>query len=348
MNFFGTMVMTEAHSEQELGNKIADLEMANSMLTDFAAVVCHDIRGTLRHVIRYAELLNVVPALNANLQVADCLRKITASIRKIRALADGALASPPQLAASTTPVQKTENIIGSVQQQSRELQRMNCELLDFADSVARCLRTPLDEIQAGAGFLSTLSPVATNPVFLDLTQKILAGTREMQRLVEDYFSFANAERQNVRRKRISLESLAQLVRHELEPMAEGRKVDWQVGPLPEVEANASMLRQVLVNLLSNSLKYTCKRDEAVIQIGERPDGYEHVIFIRDNGVGFDMESAQKLFRKFGRLHNNGFFPGVGIGLVIVKYIIERHGGRVWAEALPQGGATFYFTLPVTR
>jgi len=122
---------------------------------------------------------------------------------------------------------------------------------------------------------------------------------------------------------------------------------WRIAPLPEVEADVSMLRQVLVNLLSNSLKYTSKSPEAVIEIGVQPDPNEHIVFIRDNGIGFDLDSATNLFQKFVRLQENGTVPGVGVGLVVVKHIIRRHRGRVWAEGTPDGGATFYFTLPVS-
>jgi len=168
----------------------------------------------------------------------------------------------------------------------------------------------------------------------------------MQRLVDDYLSFANAERHTIYRCRISLESLVQLVRHELEPFAADRNVMWRIGRLPEVEADVSMLRQVLVNLLSNSLKFSHKCTAPVIEIGAQPAPNEHIIYVRDNGIGFDLESRRNLFQKFGRLHTDGIVPGLGIGLVIVKHIIQRHNGRVWAESVPGGGATFYFTLPV--
>ena len=131
-------------------------------------------------------------------------------------------------------------------------------------------------------------------------------------------------------------------------MSAGRKVAWQIAPLPEVEGDPSMLRQVILNLLSNSLKYTRKCPEACIEIGVRSDDGQPVVFIRDNGIGFDLESARNLFQKFGRLHSDNAFEGTGIGLVIVKYIIQRHHGRVWAEAIPSGGATFCFTLPAAN
>jgi light-regulated signal transduction histidine kinase (bacteriophytochrome) len=340
--------MTEILSEQSLRDKIAELEMANCMLNDFAALVAHDIRGGLRRVISYTELLAVMPGLNGNLDALDSVHIIMAATRRIRFLADGALASAPQTAVAVgLPLSsdEPENNGGTMQARLAELKSANRELTDFADSVARSLRTPLDQILKSAGHLRTLAAITTNPVSLDITEKVLTGAKQMQRLIDDYLSFANTERDVIYRCRISLESLVHLVRHELESMSAGRKVTWQIGPLPEVEAEVSMLRQVLVNLLSNSLKFTSKCPEAVIEIGVRPDPDEHVIFIRDNGIGFDLESARNLFQKFVRLQDETTLPGIGVGLVVVKHIIQWHHGRVWAEGTPYGGATFYFTLP---
>jgi len=342
-------VMTEIHPEHTLGDKIAELEIANGMLADFAALVSHDTRSALRRVISYAELLRVMPALNAEPDATGNVHTIIASTRRIRVLADGALASPPQPPLiQQGPSQgsfSSSDSAGTSEGRLNELRRSNRDLTDFADSVARGLRTPLEQILDAARQLSTLPVVATNPVSLDMVTQILSGAKQMQRLVDDYLTFANAERHAIYRCRISLESLIQLVRHELEPMAAGRKVMWQIGQLPEVDADVSMLRQVLVNLLSNSLKFTYQCPEAIIEVGTRPNPREHVIYIRDNGIGLDLESARNLFQKFVRLQDNGMVPGVGIGLVIVKHIIQRHRGRVWAEAVPGGGAKFFFTLP---
>jgi signal transduction histidine kinase len=342
-------VMTEIISERSLGEKIAELEMANCMLNDFAALVAHDIRSGLRRMISYAELLALAPALNGDLAALDCVHIIMASTRRIRLLADGALASPPNAAnlGQTRSSDASGNGADPSEERLSELKSANRELTDFADSVARGLRTPLGQILKNAGHLITLPAVTMNPISLDLTENVLIGAKQMQRLIDDYLSFANAERDAIYRCRASLESLVQLVRHELEPISAGRKVTWRIAQLPEVDADVSMLRQVLVNLLSNSLKFTNKCSQAVIEIGVQPDPNEHIVFIRDNGIGFDLESARNLFRKFVRLQDDGTIPGVGVGLVVVKHIIQRHQGRVWAEGTPGGGATFYFTLPVT-
>lgn len=340
--------MNEVSVEMKSGDKIAELEMANCMLADFAALVSHDIRTALRHVMSYAELLAVAPTVNAHPGILDRVRSIIFAARRIQFLADGALASPP-FSSSTVlenpPKEKFGGANAPLESRIEELQNSHRNLTNFADSVVRGLRTPLGQIATTVTHLTTLQPITANPISLDLAGKILAGAHRMQTLIENYFSFANTERNAICRCRASLESLVQLVRHELEPMSVGRKVSWRVGALPEVEADISMLRQVFVNLLSNSLKYTYKCPEAIIEIGARPASGEHIIFVRDNGLGFDLESADALFRKFVRLQDNGIVPGVGIGLVIVKHIIQRHDGRVWAEGLPGGGAAFFFTLP---
>ena len=131
--------------------------------------------------------------------------------------------------------------------------------------------------------------------------------------------------------------------------AQGRNIDWKVTTLPEVEADGDMLRQVFTNLLSNAIKFTRERERAEIEIGcEQGEKGEAVIFVHDNGTGFDMRHANKLFGLFQRLHGEEQFEGTGVGLASVRRIITRHGGRIWAEGEPNQGATFYFSLPKAR
>jgi light-regulated signal transduction histidine kinase (bacteriophytochrome) len=147
---------------------------------------------------------------------------------------------------------------------------------------------------------------------------------------------------------VDLGALVCEVMQELAPDAAGRLIVWRVGDLPVVSGDAAMLRIVLANLIANAIKFTRPRQQAQIEIGSMPaQALEAIIFVRDNGVGFDMAYVDKLFGVFQRLHRTDEFQGTGIGLASVCRIIARHGGRTWAEAEPDRGATFYFTLPRT-
>src|SRR5262249_36544140 len=152
-------------------------------------------------------------------------------------------------------------------------------------------------------------------------------------------------RAEMRRIHVDLGALVERVRHDLEPEAAGRDVVWDVGPLPEVQADPAMLCLVLHNLLSNALKFSRSRDVARITVDGAEEGDEVVVRIADNGVGFDMLYVDKLFNVFQRLHTAEQAEGTGIGLANVRRIIQRHGGRTWAEGHPGRGATFFFSLP---
>ena len=140
-------------------------------------------------------------------------------------------------------------------------------------------------------------------------------------------------------------ALVSEVRRAMEPDLAGRRVEWRVTPMPPVRGDPTMLRQVFQNLLSNAVKYTRGREGAAVEVGCEPAGDEFVFCVRDNGAGFDMAYAHKLFGVFQRLHRAEEFEGVGIGLANVRRIVERHGGRAWAEGEPGRGAAFFFTLP---
>jgi light-regulated signal transduction histidine kinase (bacteriophytochrome) len=168
----------------------------------------------------------------------------------------------------------------------------------------------------------------------------------MATLIDDLLSFSRSGRFEMSKAPVDLGALVQEVVRELEPPKEDRVVDWRIGELPLVIGDSAMLRVVLGHLISNALKFTQPRERAEIEIGSQPgrEG-EAVVFVRDNGVGFDMKYAGKLFGVFERLHGVDEFKGTGIGLANVRRVIGRHGGRTWAEGKVDGGATFYFSLP---
>ncbi|MEJ2157165.1 MAG: ATP-binding protein [Desulfobacteraceae bacterium] len=165
-------------------------------------------------------------------------------------------------------------------------------------------------------------------------------------LIDDLLYFSRMSRHPVKAPQLDLGRLVRDILLEFDPDTAGRKIDWRISVLPAVKGDKAMLRVVLVNLISNALKFTRSREKAVIENGSLPDQTsETVVFVRDNGVGFDMAYADKLFGAFQRLHRAQEFEGTGIGLANVRRIIARHSGRTWAEAKLDQGAAFYFALP---
>lgn len=233
----------------------------------------------------------------------------------------------------------------ALRHRATELEAANKELEAFSYSVSHDLRAPLRHL---GGFVDLLQRRAMNT--LDERSRrhlecIAGSAQQMGRLVDDLLSFSRMARSEMRQNRVNLEELVMEVRFELRRDLKERVVEWKVAPLPEVYGDPPMLRMALMNLMSNAVKYTRPRKSAVIEIGSEANESEHTIFVRDNGVGFDMKYAGKLFGVFQRLHYEDEFEGAGIGLASVQRIIGRHGGRTWAEGKEGEGATFYFTLP---
>jgi two-component system sensor histidine kinase/response regulator len=228
-----------------------------------------------------------------------------------------------------------------------ELAAANRELEAFSYSVSHDLRAPLRSIE---GFLQLFRKEYAGQL-PELAVGMLERTHEnavlMGRLIEGLLAFSRFSRAPLKKEKVSLQAIVKQVIDQLEPDRQGRDVQITVGDLPECDADPTLLRQVLANLLSNAIKYSRRRDPAIIEIGWRDEQVGRVYFVRDNGVGFAMDEAERLFGAFERLHDNTEYDGIGIGLSIVKRIVERHGGRIWAESKLQQGATFYFTLGVS-
>ncbi|MGA2658614.1 MAG: ATP-binding protein [Verrucomicrobiota bacterium] len=230
-----------------------------------------------------------------------------------------------------------------VRERTVELSAANRELQAFTYSVAHDLRGPLRGIRAYLCIVQEMRArlPAEAAEFLDRSGQC---AEQMSRLIDDLLKLGQVGQRALQRQPTSLDQLVAEVVGELEPESRNRQVQWRIEPLPTVPADPGLLRQVLVNLLDNALKYTRRQSRAVIQVGQAQIEGELAVFIRDNGVGFDMKRANKLFQPFSRLHQRQEFEGSGVGLAIVERIIGKHGGRVWAEAQEGHGATFYFTL----
>jgi light-regulated signal transduction histidine kinase (bacteriophytochrome) len=224
------------------------------------------------------------------------------------------------------------------------LESANAELEAFSYSVSHDLRAPLRHIDGFSRILSEDYSAQLPQEGQRILERIRAGTAQMGNLIDELLQLGRLGRTELNLQVTGLEALALEARAALEPEAAGREIEWRIAKLPFAACDAGLMRQVFTNLFSNAVKYTRPRPKAVIEVGETrmPEGT--AIFVRDNGVGFSMKYADKLFGVFQRLHRSQDFEGTGVGLAAVARIIRRHGGRIWAEAELDRGATFYFTL----
>lgn len=232
-----------------------------------------------------------------------------------------------------------------VEQRTAELAAANKDLEAFGYTVSHDLRAPLRHI---TGFIQLLCADAGERLDAQCHEhvKIITDSAQrMGRLIDDLLALSRLGRAAMAERPVQLERLVEEARRELAPETCDRAIEWRIGPLPEVRGDPTLLRNALTNLLANAIKYSRQRELAVIEVGAETRGGEAVCFVRDNGAGFDMRFAGKLFGVFQRLHPAEQFEGTGIGLASVRRIIERHGGRVWAEGAVDRGATFYFALP---
>jgi light-regulated signal transduction histidine kinase (bacteriophytochrome) len=235
-----------------------------------------------------------------------------------------------------------------VADRTAQLEAANRELEAFAYSVSHDLRAPLRHIDGFLVLLQQRTAATLDAQSQHYMQTIASAAQRMGVLIDDLLSFSRMGRHDLARQPVDLNSLVHEVIAELAPEAAARPLQWHIADLPVVTGDRAMLRVVLVNLLSNALKFTRSRSPADIDIGyEAGSETELIFFIRDNGVGFDMAYADKLYGVFQRLHRTEEFEGTGIGLANVRRIIHRHGGRTWAEGEVDRGATFYFSLPQT-
>jgi PAS domain S-box-containing protein len=229
-------------------------------------------------------------------------------------------------------------------ERTAQFEMANKELEAFSYSVSHDLRAPLRAVDGfSQAVVDDYSDVVPDECRRYL-QVIRDSAQKMGMLIDDLLTFSRLSRLPLGKQRVNVADLVRSVVAELEPQQSGRRIEVEIGPLPDCEGDASLLRQVWINLLSNAMKYTRNREVARVEIGFEPTAEGNAYFVRDNGTGFDMRYAEKLFGVFQRLHRAEDYEGTGVGLAIVQRVIHRHGGHVWADAAVDRGATFHFTL----
>jgi light-regulated signal transduction histidine kinase (bacteriophytochrome) len=238
----------------------------------------------------------------------------------------------------------TRQLNVDLERRGAELEATNKELEAFTYSVSHDLRAPLRHIDGFSKMLMEAHSAGLTDEGREFLTLIRDSTREMGQLVDDLLNLARVGRTELTLQVTGLSSVVDEVVTDLKKANPARAIDWKVEQLPYVECDPGLMRQTFVNLLSNAVKFTRPRERAVIEVGSTKQDGEQVIFVRDNGVGFNMKNSTKLFGVFQRLHRQEDFEGTGVGLATVQRIIEKHHGHVWAEAKLDQGAVFYFTL----
>jgi len=262
------------------------------------------------------------------------------------------LASREQLRAEVVERKAREDQVRKLNEQlerrSAELAASNGELEAFAYSISHDLRAPLRHMVGFAELLQQHGASALDDRSRRYVTTILGAAKRMGQLIDDLLAFSRIGRAETRATTVRLDQLVKEVVEELRPEVGSRNVAWTIGGLPVLHADRSMLRVVFANLVANALKFSRTRERADIEIGSFEDPQRGlVVFVKDNGVGFDMKYYNKLFGVFQRLHRSEEFEGTGIGLATVQRVIHRHGGKVWAEGAVNGGSTFFFSVPLS-
>jgi light-regulated signal transduction histidine kinase (bacteriophytochrome) len=273
---------------------------------------------------------------------ADNKTSIYAQIRGI------ALQGSDQIQIALMDVTERKQAEERLKEASEHLEAANEELEAFSYSVSHDLRAPLRHMSGFVELLEKKLGDQLDEKTHKYTIAIAKSSKKMGMLIDDLLAFSKIGRTEMQKRIVSLNALLRGVVREISAEAKGRDIVWEIGELPDVYGDQSLLRLALVNLISNAVKYSSTRPRAEIKIECKDEGSEIICSVKDNGVGFDMKYADKLFGVFQRLHTEDEFEGTGIGLANVKRIISRQGGRVWADGSVGQGATFYFTLPKAK
>ena len=303
--------------------------------------------GLARAVNGEASVGEVIDLVSADMNRRTLLRSAV-PMRNAQSEVVGAILVGQDITEIRRAGETIKDLNRALEQHAEQLTLANQELEAFSYSVSHDLRAPLRHINGFADLLVKHAGTMLDEKSLRYVKVISDSAATLGELIDDLLTFSRMGRAELQNTIVDLERLATDVMGELRAGISGRSIVFQNGNLPKVRGDRAMLRLVLVNLLSNALKYSHTRAEAHIEVGSKQDNPDEVvIYVRDNGVGFDMHYVDKLFGVFQRLHSGEEFTGTGIGLANVRRIISRHGGRTWGESKVDEGATFYFSLPTT-
>ena len=267
-----------------------------------------------------------------------------------------AIPSPRQLEEANTALQREilehkqttqrlRRLNDELQQKTSELEQANLELESFGSSVAHDLRAPVRHIDGFVDLLREESAAVLGPSGQRYLGIISTSAKRLGTLIDDLVVFAKVGRREMQESEVNMNLLVSEVLEEIAQYTNKREIEWKIGQLPTVSGDRTLLKQVWMNLISNAVKYSRNRKCAKIVLASTESGNAHCFSVQDNGAGFDMGYADKLFGIFQRLHSPEEFEGTGIGLASVRRIVTRHGGTTWAEGKVDEGATFYFTIP---
>jgi hypothetical protein len=252
-----------------------------------------------------------------------------------------------QVGAEETVRRANADLEKRVLERTLQLEQLNRELEAFTYSVSHDLRAPLRAVEGYSAILQRAAGDRLDEESRELVESIRRSALRMSDLINDLLTLSKASRQDLRVGHVDMQRLAEAVLGEVLPADELGRSDVTLGPLPAAVGDEGLVRQVFTNLLGNAVKFSAKKERRSIEVGARRIGNETAYFVRDDGVGFPASSSDRLFKSFQRLHDARDFEGTGIGLALVRRIVERHGGRVWAESAPGAGATFWFVLGET-
>jgi light-regulated signal transduction histidine kinase (bacteriophytochrome) len=241
--------------------------------------------------------------------------------------------------------QADEEARTGLQRLAEQLSEANQELESLSYTVSHDLRAPLRHIEAFAGLLEQNLAGKLDASSAEYLAVIGQSARQMSLLLDGVLSYSRVCRRELNHTTVQLDAAVNAVLQELKLEMEGRRIEWQIEPLPKIVGDPWMIRQIFAQVLSNALKFTRTRDPARISIAAQTTADEIILRVEDNGIGFDPQYTGRLFGLFQRLHSDARFEGKGVGLAHVRRMVQRHGGRVWAEAKPDAGATFFMALP---